>query len=130
MGGEDILFYSLWIIRIFDRDIGTLLVHKYPIMQTYSDCAIWAQLPNPPTAVEWKKPFRDAYYKNLIEYPCFGYKEGFSDREWWEITVKTSLQLLGREYSIEEFNRFFRRVYQHYGSLEGYEVHQLSFVGA
>ena len=97
-------------------------------MQTYADSAIWAKLPNPPTAAEWKKPFKDAYYKNLIDYPCFGHKENFSSREWWEITVKTSLQLLGREYSTEEFNRFFRRVYQHYGSLEGYEVYLLKII--
>lgn len=40
----------------------------------------------------------------------------------WVETVKTALINCGRtEYTEDEFNRFFRRVYQHYGSLEGYE---------
>lgn len=36
-------------------------------------------------------------------------------------TVKRALELSGRTYSDAEFARFFRRVYQHYGSVEGYE---------
>jgi hypothetical protein len=32
------------------------------------------------------------------------------------------LENCGRtEYTTDEFDRFFRRVYQHYGSLDGYE---------
>ena len=99
-----------------------MLVHKYPIMETYAECAEWARLPNPPTAIDLKKPFKEAYKKHLTEYPCFGYSDGLSSRSWWEKTVKTALELSGRKYSTEEFDRFFRRVYQHYGSLDGYEV--------
>lgn len=37
-------------------------------------------------------------------------------------TVKYALEYCGRtQYTEEEFDRFFRRVYQHYGSLDGYE---------
>jgi HAD superfamily hydrolase (TIGR01549 family) len=36
--------------------------------------------------------------------------------------VRSALEYCGRtDYTQEEFDRFFRRVYQHYGSLEGYE---------
>jgi putative hydrolase of the HAD superfamily len=40
----------------------------------------------------------------------------------WVRTVKSALENCGRtKYSQEEFDRFFRRIYQHYGSLDGYE---------
>jgi len=107
---------------------GTLLVHKYPIMETYAECARWAQLPNAPTADELKKPFKEAYFRHLTEYPCFGHDQLMSSRDWWIRTVKTALELSGRSYSDADFNRFFRRVYQHYGSLDGYEVRCLCHI--
>ncbi len=42
-------------VRAISLDItGTILVHRYPIMQTYADAAVWAKLPNPPSAEELK----------------------------------------------------------------------------
>lgn len=36
--------------------------------------------------------------------------------------MRSALEFCGRDsYTQEEFDRFFRRVYQHYGSLEGYD---------
>ena len=38
-------------------------------------------------------------------------------------TVRRAIELTGRtDYTEQEFNRFFRRIYQQYGSLKGYEV--------
>eukprot|EP01041_Mallomonas_annulata_P006373 gene6373-12886_t len=111
-------------VKVISLDItGTILVHRYPIMETYADAAVWARLPNPPTVNELKPAFKAAYYKHLTESPCFGHEEGLSSRQWWVRTVKSALEFCGRgDYSESEFNRFFRRVYQHYGSLEGYEL--------
>lgn len=40
----------------------------------------------------------------------------------WVRTVRSALEYCGRtQYTDEEFDRFFRKVYQHYGSLDGYE---------
>lgn len=51
-----------------------------------------------------------------------GHDEGLSSRQWWVRTVRTALENTGRkDYTDREFERFFRRVYQHYGSLEGYQ---------
>jgi REG-2-like HAD superfamily hydrolase len=94
---------------------------RYPIMETYAAAAKWAKLPNPPSVEELKPAFKKAYYKHLTESPCFGHAEGLSSRQWWVRTVKSVLNFCGRDYTDAEFERFFRRVYQHYGSLEGYE---------
>jgi len=90
-------------------------------MKTYADAAVWAKLPNPPTELELKPAFKQAYKESLLERPCFGGTMGQSSRQWWTPTVTRALELCGRTYSDDEFERFFRRVYQHYGSLAGYE---------
>lgn len=110
-------------IKVISFDVtGTLLVHKYPIMQTYAECAVWAKLKNPPTADELKPAFKKAYYKYNTEMRCFGYHDNISPRKWWELVVQYTLEETGRKYNSIDFQRYFRRVYQHYGSLEGYEI--------
>jgi hypothetical protein len=74
---------SLSKVRAISFDVtGTLLVHKYPIMDTYAASAVWAQLPNPPTSAELKPAFKKAYFKHLTESPCFGGRDGLSSRQW------------------------------------------------
>jgi putative hydrolase of the HAD superfamily len=112
-------------IKVISFDVtGTLIVHRDPIMDTYANAAAWARLPNPPTASELKPAFKQAYKETLMEHPCFrNHPELYSSRNWWLKTVKRAVELTGRTgYSDMEFNRFFRRVYQVYGSLRGYEV--------
>ena len=95
---------------------GTLLIHKDPIMETYSKAAEWAMVPNPPTPAELKAPFKQAYKEMLIAHPAFrNHKDFHSSRRWWAETVKRTLALSGRNYTEAEFHRFFRRVYQHFG---------------
>ena len=110
-------------IRAISLDVtGTILVHRDPIMETYAAAARWARLPDPPSAAELKPAFKKAYFKHLTESPCFGHAEGLSSRQWWVRTVRSALEFCGRtEYTEQEFSRFFRRVYQVYGSLDGYE---------
>jgi FMN phosphatase YigB (HAD superfamily) len=92
-------------------------------METYAEAAKWAHLPNSPTADELKPAFKQAYKENLTKYPCFRNDPAlYSSRQWWFNTVERTLQLCSRSYSSKEFDRFFRRVYQHYGSSEGYEL--------
>ena len=108
-------------VRALSFDVtGTLLIHRDPFMESYADAAVWAKLPDPPSAAELKPAFRKAYHELLTESPCFGDNE----RHWWINTVKRCLENCGRgdRYTDEEFHRFFRRVYQHYGSPEGYEL--------
>ena len=48
-------------IKAISLDVtGTILVHRYPIMETYAAAAVWAKLPNPPTAEELKPAFKKA----------------------------------------------------------------------
>jgi len=108
-------------IRVISLDItGTLLVHAHPIYDTYASCAIWAGLDNPPSRMELKDGFKKSYKSNLLQNPCFGGKL-MSDKDWWKNTVRDALKVTGREYSSEDFARYFRRVYQHYGSPSAYE---------
>ena len=111
-------------VRVISFDItGTLLVHRDPIMETYAAAAKWARLPNPPSAMELKGPFKQAYKESLLKSPCFrNQPKLFNERDWWSDLIKKTLHLCGREYTDQEFARYFRRVYQHYGSLEGYEL--------
>jgi len=110
-------------IKAISLDVtGTILVHRSPIMETYAAAAVWARLPNPPTVEDLKPAFKKAYKKHCTESPCFGHAEGLSSRQWWTRTVRSALAFCGRDsYTEEEFQRFFRRVYQHYGSLDGYD---------
>lgn len=72
-------------VRAISFDVtGTILVHRYPIMDTYAASAIWAKLPNPPTSAELKPAFKRAYYMHLTQSPCFGAKTGLSSRQWYE----------------------------------------------
>jgi putative hydrolase of the HAD superfamily len=114
-------------IRVISLDVtGTMLVTRESVIKTYYDAAIWAGLPNPPSQDELKQGFKIGYKERCIESPCFGGVEGISGREWWKATVKSVLHYAGRtadtDYTPEEFDRYFRRVYQHFGSPAGYRV--------
>lgn len=107
-------------IKAISFDVtGTLLVHKFPIMETYAEAAKYVNLVDPPSAVDLKPAFKQSYKENLLAIPCFSRD---NEREWWKQTVRRAIELTGRQYSERDFNRYFRRIYQHYGSLEGYEV--------
>mmetsp|Transcript_18386 Transcript_18386/g.37626 ORF Transcript_18386/g.37626 Transcript_18386/m.37626 type:complete len:330 (-) Transcript_18386:345-1334(-) len=114
-------------IRAISFDVtGTLLATREPVVKSYHDAAMWAKLPNPPTQEELKKGFKSAFRERSIESPCFGGVEGISGREWWQTTIRRVLNYAKgeavNEYSEEEFQRYFRRVYQHFGSPAGYMV--------
>ena len=113
-------------IRAISLDVtGTLLATKEPVVKSYRDAAIWARLPTVPTKDDFKKGFGVAFRKRCIESPCFGGVEGISGREWWFQTVQRVLdEALEEErgYTEEDFERYFRRVYQHFGSPAGYMI--------
>jgi putative hydrolase of the HAD superfamily len=110
-------------IRAISLDVtGTLVAARDPVIQSYHEAAVWAQLENPPSAEELKAAFKVAYKERCIESPCFGGVEGISGRDWWRSTVQRVIQHTGRTYSERDFERYFRRVYQHFGSPRGYMV--------
>jgi len=71
-----------------------------------------------------KAAFKTAYKERCIESPCFGGIQRIAGREWWRETVKRVLVHSGRspysDFSNEDFDRYFRRVYQHFVSPRGY----------
>ena len=111
------------IVRAVSLDVtGTLITHSEPVMDSYADAALWARLPNPPTAQELKPAFKQAYRESLTSSPCFGgHGNSLSGREWWRMTIRRVLELCERDYDAAAFERYFRRVYQHFGSPKGYE---------
>ena len=112
-------------VRALSLDItGTLLATKQPVVESYYNAAIWSQLPNPPSQSDLKKGFKIAFKERLLESPCFGGVEGISGRDWWRTTVSRVLYHAQPdvEYTNENFDRYFRRVYQHFGSPKGYRV--------
>jgi REG-2-like HAD superfamily hydrolase len=119
-------------IRAISFDVtGTLLATKEPVIKSYHDAAIWARLPNLPTQNDFKSGFGLAFRERCLESPCFGGVEGISGREWWMATVRRVLDFAlksseninnERHYTEQEFQRYFRRVYQHFGSPAGYMV--------
>ena len=109
-------------VKALSMDVtGTILVTRHPIAETYADAAVWARLSDPPSAQEMNIAFKEAYSRHNMESPCFGAVEGVSGRRWWKRTVKSALDICGCQYSETEFQRYFRRVYQHFGSPYGYE---------
>ena len=124
-------------IRAISLDVtGTLVTTRESVIQSYHDAALWAKLPNPPSQADLKRGFKIAYKERCIESPCFGGVEGISGRDWWRGTVERVLYHAKNSdvdhvnksdqdefrYSEEEFNRYFRRVYQHFGSPAGYMI--------
>lgn len=117
---------ALWpAVKAISLDVtGTLLVHRQPIHETYAACALWAKLSDPPSASEFRPAFREAFRETSRAYPCFGHQEELSSRDWWALVVKKSLKLCGRSYEAADVERFFRRLYQHYGTPQAYEALQ------
>eukprot|EP00578_Thalassiosira_sp_NH16_P015672 CAMPEP_0181107548 /NCGR_PEP_ID=MMETSP1071-20121207/17145_1 /TAXON_ID=35127 /ORGANISM="Thalassiosira sp., Strain NH16" /LENGTH=306 /DNA_ID=CAMNT_0023191071 /DNA_START=77 /DNA_END=997 /DNA_ORIENTATION=- len=113
-------------IRALSLDVtGTLLVTKEPVIKSYHNAAVWARLPDCPSQDELKNGFKVAFRERCIESPCFGGVEGISGREWWRATVARVLHHArpgGVSCTEQEFDRYFRRVYQHFGSPAGYAV--------
>jgi REG-2-like HAD superfamily hydrolase len=114
-------------IRAISLDVtGTLVATREPVVQSYHDALLWAEFPNPPTREDMKAAFKTAYKERCMESPCFGGVQGIAGRDWWRETVKRVLVHSGRsphsEFSDEDFDRYFRRVYQHFGSCQGYLV--------
>ena len=110
-------------VRAVSLDVtGTIVTHRGSVTQAYCDAAVWARLPDAPTPAELKPAFAKAYKERCIESPCFGGVEGVSGRQWWRATVRRVLELAGRSYDDAEFDRYFRRVYQHFASPGGYET--------
>lgn len=116
-------------IRAISLDVtGTLLATctEQSISQRYHEALLWARFPNPPTQDEMKSAFKTAYKERCMESPCFGGVEGITGREWWQETIKRVLEHSGRsppsDFSEEDFDRYFRRIYQHFGSPQGYTI--------
>mmetsp|Transcript_5544 Transcript_5544/g.8501 ORF Transcript_5544/g.8501 Transcript_5544/m.8501 type:complete len:297 (-) Transcript_5544:117-1007(-) len=111
-------------IRAISFDVtGTLVTTQEPVIKSYYDAMIWARLPNPPSQSDLMDAFKSAFRERCMESPCFGGVEGISGRDWWRETVHRVLKHSGRaDYTEDEFNRYFRRVYQHFGSPKGYMV--------
>mmetsp|Transcript_18208 Transcript_18208/g.42472 ORF Transcript_18208/g.42472 Transcript_18208/m.42472 type:complete len:298 (+) Transcript_18208:52-945(+) len=112
-------------IRAISLDItGTLLATREPVVKSYHDAARWARLSHVPSQDELKRGFGATYKERNLESPCFGGVEGISGREWWRETVRRVLLHANpeRTYTDEEFDRYFQRVYQHFGGPLGYEV--------
>ena len=99
---------SLRPVRAISLDItGTLITHKGSVVQHYVDAAVWAQLKDPPSVDEMKPAFKQAYKERCLESPCFGGAEGISGRDWWRGTARRVLELCGRSYAAEDFDRWF-----------------------
>lgn len=114
---------ALWpAVKALSLDVtGTLLVHRAPIHETYAACAVWARLEDAPSPEELRPAFKEAFRETSRSYPCFGHEDDLSSRAWWAMVVKSTLRHCGRDYPKADFERFFRRVYQHYGTLAAYE---------
>ena len=102
---------SLRPVRAISLDItGTLVTHKGSVVQHYVDAAVWARLDDPPSVDEMKPAFKQAYKERCLASPCFGGAEGISGRDWWRGTARRVMELCGRSYAEEDFDRWFRSV--------------------
>lgn len=109
-------------VKVISLDVtGTILLHKTDVVESYAECLKWSHIAIPHTD-ELRKPFKDAYRAALTKYPCFGHAANMSGRDWWKLMLEDFLLQAKIKATHHQFERFFRRVYQHYGSLKGYET--------
>ena len=102
---------SLRPVRAISLDItGTLITHKGSVVQHYVDAAVWARLDDPPSVEEMKPAFKQAYKERCLASPCFGGAEGISGRDWWRGTARRVMELCGRSYAEDGFDRWLRSV--------------------
>ena len=110
-------------VKVITLDVtGTLLLHKQAVAQAYAECIEWAEIPAPPPLSEVNKAFRDAYKHALQMYPCFGHSTNMPTRDWWKTMAADFLVRCHVTMTKTEFDRFFTRLYQHYGCQRGYEI--------
>lgn len=116
--------HRLKSLKVISFDVtGTLFVHRYPIAHTYAECAQQSKFPVSLSAEMLKKPFKDAFKQVSIEYPQYGGHHQLSDREWWKQVIKCTLDNCNiTAYSKDDFERYFRKIYQFYGSPDAYEL--------
>lgn len=108
-------------IRVVSLDItGTLLRFRSPIGQIYYECAIQCMLPNPPSADEFNVSFKASFSSASKSYPCYGFHNQISERDWWKIVVRDTLTNCGRQYPKHKFDSYFRAVYQEFGKPASY----------
>jgi len=112
------------VIRAVSLDCqGTLFHHRASIESVYARLAV-PILPEAPTAEEFKTAFSLSYAETLKGFPFYRFPTQepavYSTRRWWRELCRRSLELTGRVYTDEQIDRFFRAVYQHYGSSLGY----------
>jgi len=100
---------------------GTILLHKTDVVESYSQCLKWCKIESPHSTEELRKPFKEAYKHALSVYPCFGHSAKMSGPDWWRYMLTDFMARANIKHTEPQFERFFRRIYQHYGSLNGYE---------
>ena len=111
-------------VKAISLDVtGTLLVHRLPIHQAYYNAFNEVNIADKPELADLKVAFKKAFKETSTKYPCFG-SGIMSDRDWWYLLVQEAIKFTGKTYDEATMQRYFRSVYQHYGSLEGYEVLQ------
>lgn len=110
-------------VRAISLDVtGTLLVHAKSVSKSYVEVAHWAGLSNIETS-SFSSSFKKSFKQNCEMYPCYGSGTLNSSKKWWELTARNALEDLGYgNIPPDVFNRFFRRIYQYYGSPAAYAL--------
>jgi len=109
-------------VKVITLDVtGTLLLHKTDVVESYVECLKWSHIHLHHTTDELRKPFKESYKAALSKYPCFGFAARMSGSDWWRIMLEDFLHRAKIKTTPHQFERFFRRIYQHYGSMKGYE---------
>jgi FMN phosphatase YigB (HAD superfamily) len=113
-------------VRVISLDVtGTIVTHKLPVYETYANCAKWAELPPSISSDSLKEHFKSTYHEALLKYPAFGHRVNMSDKDFWKVFIWDLVEKANSQnptIAAEDFDRFFRRVYQHYGSPMAYEL--------
>jgi len=118
--------FSPNIIRVVSLDLtGTIFQYSHPIGELYCTAAQKVNFPVKLEADRVHKAFKAAYKQTSQQYPCFGFHQNFTERQWWREVVKGTLHISSplRSYSDAEFENYFRKVYQDFSSLSTFTVY-------
>eukprot|EP01060_Flectonema_neradi_P027872 TRINITY_DN37512_c0_g1_i1.p1 TRINITY_DN37512_c0_g1~~TRINITY_DN37512_c0_g1_i1.p1 ORF type:complete len:275 (+),score=29.44 TRINITY_DN37512_c0_g1_i1:94-918(+) len=108
-------------IRCITLDVmGTVINISESVSKTYSEGAKWAGLDVRFDKDKLEVEFTRAFRRHMKIYP--GFKDGA--KEWWRRTVRETFQNGGVVFENEEdFEVTYRRIYQHYATINAYFVY-------
>ena len=117
------IYFRSSLVKVISLDVTGTILNNSSVGKAYSDAALSTKFPLQLSVENINPAFKKSFAENNKKSPCYGAVEGISSREWWRRTVRETVTKAScQTFTEQDFERLFRRIYQHYGSKNGYEI--------